>query len=336
MSSAPAVEAHVEVAAAAPARQRAGASTLARDVMVLGLIWGSSVVFQRTAVAEIEPVPLVGLRIVAALFFFVPFLPRVWRALAGRPRVMLDVGIVGALNPALCGVLSGLALQFASSGLVAVLISLGPLLTALLAKLMLDEPPLRRGQVAGLACAFGGVALLILTRSTGLSDVAAGDLRGHLFALAIALLMAIAGVYNRRRLSGTDALAMAAGQNAGALLVIAPAALLLADPVDLGTISAGTWIAVVISGTIGLGASFVMFQAMIARHGPTAAMLALYTMPVAAAALGALFLGEAITATMVAGAGFVLAGVVLFTWRRTPTPNPPVKGSGLRGRLAGR
>ena len=74
--------------------------------------------------------------------------------------------------------------------------------------------------------------------------------------------------------------------------------------------------AIVPSGTVGLGASFVLYQAMIGRHGPTAAMLALYTMPVVAAGLGALVLDETITAPMAGGAALVLGGVFLFTSRR--------------------
>lgn len=292
-------------------------AALARDVGVLGVIWGSSVVFQRMAVAEVEPLPLITMRLVAAVGFFLPFLPflpRVCRGLVGWARLR-DVGIVGALNPTLCGILAAMALQYASSGLVAVLISLGPLLTALLARLLLDEPPLSRRQMAGLGAAFCGVILLIATRSTGLAADAGGDLRGHGLALAIALAMAVSSVYNRRRLVGTDALAMAAGQNAGGLLLVAPMALLLGEPIALGELSGRAWLAIVASGTFGLGASFVLFQAMIARHGPTAAMLALYTMPIAATALGALVLGELVTAPMGGGAALVLLGVVLFTRR---------------------
>ena len=298
---------------------RAPASALARDVVVLGLIWGSSVVFQRIAVAEIESVPLIALRLLAAVAFFLPFLPRVWRGLAGSPRRLFDVGFTGALNPTFCGILSGLALQFASSGLVAVLISLGPLFTALLAKLTLDEPPLGRKRLGGLAVAFGGVALLIATRSTGLGDGADGDLRGHALALTIALAMAVAAVYARRHLAGVDPLAGSAGQNMGGLLLIGPVAVLLAGtPVgafEPGAVSRLAWLAIVASGTFGLGGSFVLYLGLIARHGPTAAMLALYVMPIFATVLGAIFLGETITAPMAAGAALVLAGVVLFTCR---------------------
>jgi len=313
-----------ERARVAPGRTERGdgRAALARDVSVLGLVWGASVVFQRFAVAEVEPLPLVALRMLAGLLFFAPFLPRIRRGLAGSRRRLLDVGVVGALNPAFCGILSGYALQFASSGLVAVLISLGPLLTALLAKLLLDEPPLGKSRLAGLALAFGGVALLIATRSTGLEGESGAPsassgraLLGQGLALTIAVAMAIATVYNRRRLGGVDPLAVAAGQIAAGLLLVVPVTLLVGGLPVPAEISGRSWLAIVASGTVGLGASFVLFQGMIGRHGPTAAMLALYTMPVVAAVLGALFLDETISPPMAGGGALVLAGVVLFTRR---------------------
>jgi drug/metabolite transporter (DMT)-like permease len=297
------------------APRRGSASALARDVTVLGLIWASSVVFQRVAVAEIDPLSLVAVRITAAVAFFLPFLPRIRRGLAGGPRRLLDVLVIGGLNPAASGVLTGMALQVASSGLVAVLISLAPLMTALLAMLLRDEQRLGRSQVVGLAVAFGGVSILIATRSTGLGDALAGDLRGHALALTVALTMAVSTIYTRRRLRGIDPLSAAAGQNAAGLLIAAPVALVIGETVAWSTISAQTWVAVIVSGTVGLAASFVLFLGMIERHGSTGSLLALYVMPVGATILGALFLGETITPPMAAGAALVLAGVVLFTRR---------------------
>jgi drug/metabolite transporter (DMT)-like permease len=294
-----------------PAHHKVSTPALARDVVVLGLVWGGSVVLQRFAVGEIAPLPLLTLRLITALVFFLPFLPRIRRGLAGSPRRLLDLTIIGAQNPFITGIGSAIALQFASSGLVGVLGSLGPLFSALLAKLVLQEPPLTRAQVAGLGAALGGVVLLIATGSTGL-DVQ-GDLRGHALALGIALVMATCTVYSRLRLGGTDPLAAAAGQIGGAFVLAVPALLIWSEPVDLGAISLEAWLAVVLSGGVGLSASFILFLGMIERHGPTAALLALYVMPVAATALGALFLGETVTLAMSAGAGLVLAGVVMFT-----------------------
>ena len=303
--------------AARPAEPPAHAvpTTLLRDVVLLGAIWGSSVMFQRMAVAEVAPLPLVILRLAAALLFFAPFLPRVWRGLTASRRRFLDVCLVGTVNPCLCGILSAQALLYASSGLVAVLISLAPLLTALLATLVLGERIPSRIQLAGLAAAFAGVAVLLVTRSTGLGPFQDGDLRGHAMALAVALLMAVVTVYARLRLSGSDPLAMAAGQIIGGLLVSVPVTLLLGETITLAEVSIQTWVAIVASGSVGLGASFVLFLGMIERHGPTASLLALYVMPVAAATLGALFLDETIAPSMVVGAALVLLGVVLFTRR---------------------
>jgi drug/metabolite transporter (DMT)-like permease len=87
----------------------------------------------------------------------------------------------------------------------------------------------------------------------------------------------------------------------------------LGGRVVIGTVTLQGWLAVTLSGAIGLSASFVLFLRMIARHGPTTSTLALYVMPVAASLLGALFLRESITSPMIAGSTLVLTGVFLFT-----------------------
>src|SRR6266705_2846358 len=85
--------------------------SLTRDVVALGLIWGSSVVFQRIALAEMGPLPLVTLRLLCALAYFVPFVPRVLRGLSLGPRALFAMLVVGALNPGASGVFLALALE---------------------------------------------------------------------------------------------------------------------------------------------------------------------------------------------------------------------------------
>ena len=59
-----------------------------RDVVVVGLIWGASVFLQRVAVSEIDPLPMVTLRLLAAVTFFLPVLRRVVRGVAHQPRLL--------------------------------------------------------------------------------------------------------------------------------------------------------------------------------------------------------------------------------------------------------
>jgi drug/metabolite transporter (DMT)-like permease len=291
------------------------ATTLLRDVVLLGLTWGASVVLQRLAVAEIPPLTMVTLRLLAALLFFVPFGAKVWRWLRTQRQLLPDLLLLGALNPTLSALFSALALQYASSGLVAILASLAPLLAALIGQVLPGKEQLGRRQVAGLIAAFSGVAMLLGTGHVGLGETWQGDIRGHLLALAVALVLALASVYTDWRLAGREPLPLAAGQMLGGLIVLAPFNLLLHTPFDPATISTQAWLAVLLSGGIGLGASFILLAKMIHRHGPTGALLAVNVTPVAAGGLGILLLGETVTLPLVVGAGLVLAGIFLFTRR---------------------
>ena len=285
---------------------------LARDVALMGTVWGLSVVLQRAALAELAPVPLAALRLAAALCFFLPFACRIRRGLGARPRVLAEIAALGALNPALSTVLSALALQFASSGLVALLTSLGPIFAALLSGLPGPGEPPGRGRLGGMALAFAGVAVLVASGSSGLGPGSEGDYRGYALGLGLALTLALAAVYARRRLAGVDPVAVAAGQvSAGLLLVLTPL-LVVGQPVDPSGLSGETWAAIALSGAIGLGGAFVLLSDMVNRHGAAGALLTLYVVPVVAGAAGVLLLGETITAAMLAGAGLVAAGLLLF------------------------
>ena len=281
--------------------------------MLLGVAWGASIMLQRLAVAEVPPLPLVTLRLLAAVAVFVPFAARVGRAVAARPRLLFHFCLVGALNPVLSGLFTALALQRASSGLVAVLQTLSPISTAALAHLLLREEAPGRQSLAGLAVALGGVVLLLLTASSGLGAGPASDVGGLLLAMGAPLAASLGSIYVRQHLRGTPPLVAAGGQITAACLLALPVSVLARQQPVLAEISGRAWLAIVLSGAIGLSASFVLFVHMIGRRGPTAALLATYVMPVVAAVLGVLVLGETITPPMLAGSALVLVGVVIFT-----------------------
>jgi drug/metabolite transporter (DMT)-like permease len=274
------------------------------------------VLLQRVAVAEVAPVPLVALRLVCAALVLLPFAGRLRQAIAGRPRLILDFFAIGVLNPVLSGAFTALALQRASSGVVAVLQTLSPIATAAVAYVFLREETPGWQRLCGLLVALGGVALLVVTGTSGLPGESTGDVSGLLFALAGPLTVSVAAVYVRRNLSGISALVTASGQITAACLVAVIVAMLAGGQVTLADISSRVWFAIFLSGAIGLSASFVLFVRMIGRHGPTAAVLATYVMPVVATLLGVMILGETITPPMLAGSLLVLVGVVVFSQAR--------------------
>lgn len=296
---------------------RSTPASLARDIALLGFFWGASVMFQRLGVSELEPVALVTLRVAAAVAFFVPFAPRVVRALARSPRTVADTLLMGVLNPGASGVLSALALTHASTGVAAVIMSTSPIFTALAGRFVLDEPPLTRRQFGGMVLAFGGVAVLVVTRTSGVVGADGSDPRGIFYSLAVVVVTSVAVIWSRRRLMGFDPIAAAGGQNVGGLLAIGGVAIGIGQPIPVAELTPILWVAIVFSGTIGLGLAFALYVAMIQRHGTVPSMMAMYAMPVVAAVLGAVVLGEMITLSMLAGGALVLGGVIVFTTSRS-------------------
>jgi drug/metabolite transporter (DMT)-like permease len=281
--------------------------------VLLGIAWGASITLQRLAVSEVPPLPLVALRLLAAVAVFVPFAVRIARAVGARPRLLFHFCLIGTLNPLLSGLLTALALQRAASGVVAVLQTLSPISTAAFAYLLLREEAPGRQSLAGLAVAFGGVVLLLVTAGSGGGGGPAGDVGGLVLAMGAPLAASLGAIYIRQHLRGTPPLVAAGGQLTAACLLALPVSVIAGQQPVLADISGGAWVAIILSGAIGLSAAFVLFVHMIARHGPTAALLATYVMPVVATMLGVLLLGETITPPMLVGSALVVVGVVIFT-----------------------
>jgi drug/metabolite transporter (DMT)-like permease len=127
-------------------------------------------------------------------------------------------------------------------------------------------------------------------------------------------MLALSGVYASRKLGTCPLLPVAAGEVLGGLLVMVPLSLFMnsAGAFDPSVVSPSAWLAVFFSGSIGLGASFVLLAKMLRQHGPTASLLGVNVTPLAATGFGVLLLGEMLTPSLICGAALVMAGIYLF------------------------
>ncbi len=289
-------------------------------ILLAGLSLGSSAVMVRVGIQEWPPLLQVLLRFALTMLLFALALGVARRALPRDPAAWRDIAISGLSNTAVPVIAFTLALQYISAGVFGVLLALYPLLTAVLAHLLLAHEKLTRWQAAGLALAFGGTLLLVLTGTTGLG--AAGDLRGHLLTLAGVVIAAAGLVFTRARLQAHDSLVVTAGQVAVSLPVIALA--ILAAPLapdglagsagGAGLLAAITWrgwLSVIYSALAGSFAGYLLLIILTRRYGATAGALPGYLMPVVSGLLGALLLGEVISLPLVGSAALVLVGVVM-------------------------
>jgi drug/metabolite transporter (DMT)-like permease len=279
------------------------------ELLLLGALWGASFLFMRLGAADFGPLALVFVRVAGAAAMLLPILlvrgegPALrqhWRAIA----------VVGIVNSALPFLLYTMAALVLTAALMAVFNATAPIWGALVARLWLGDK-LGPSRALGLAIGVAGVVGL----SWGKADFKPG-LQGVSPALGIAACLGASVLYgiganvSRRYLAGVPPMAVAAGsQLSAALLLLVPAA--LAWP----TIApdAAAWAS---AGTLALactGLAYVLYFRLIAHAGAANAISVTFLIPAFAMLWGWLFLAERPTLGMLLGCAVILLGTALST-----------------------
>ena len=271
-------------------------------LVVLSAIWGSSFLFIKLGVDELEPTVVALGRLFVGAAILLPIAATRGGLGLLRPHLR-TVATLGLLNNALPFWLFGFAETRISSGLAAVIQAAAPIFTVLLA-IRLDPTQRATGtRLAGIAVGFVGVALLVGAQ-TG------GQVVGAIAVLAASLCYAVSALFAGKRARTIPPLHLAAGQLGCGLLLMAPFGLLqLPDEAP----PAKAVLAIVALGALGSALAYVLYFALIARAGASRAILVTYLVPAFALVYGAVFLDEKVTASAVAGLVLILAGTTLAT-----------------------
>lgn len=185
-----------------------------------------------------------------------------------------------------------------------------PAVVAVLSWLLLKERiTLRVG--AGIACAVGGIALVSFGKHAS-GDL--GSVVGNLLLLGAVTCEAIYVVIGKKLTGNVSPKRISALINLWGLLLVTPLGLWQALSFDFGSVSAGHWWLLVFYS---LAASMVTVWLWMTglKHVP-ASQAGVFTvmLPVAAAAVGVVFLGERFSAAQAGAFALALMGVVLATW----------------------
>jgi drug/metabolite transporter (DMT)-like permease len=273
------------------------------DLVVLGVIWGSSFLFMRIAAPEFGPVSLVTVRVgIAAVFLLITLaliggFTEMWR----KAGALIALGL---LNSVIGFCLFAYAVLYLTSGFAAMLNSTVPLFGAVVAYLWLGEKLTPR-RIAGLIAGFVGVLVLVWGR---VSFGAGGAGFAVLAGLTASLSYAIGASFTKKHLSGVDALVTAAGSHLAATAILLPPALLY-WPRD--SPSTRSWLSAIALGTICTGVAYILFFRLIARVGPTRTITVTYLIPVFAMIWGLAILHEPVTARMILACVVIFAGTAL-------------------------
>src|SRR5512146_1024726 len=267
------------------------------------VIWGSTFLAIRVAVASIPPLLMMAARHLTAGALVYAYM-RTRREPAPPRRMWVPALVAGAL----CfwgghGLLAW-AEQRVSSGMAALLVALEPVIMVLLARRAKQEGRISGRTLAGLVLGIAGVAVLMPVD-------ARGELVAALAVLLGAVLWSVGAIYARGAVSGVSSGMYSAMQMlAGGVLLLGVGAA-FGERVSLGSVSMRSVVAlgylIVFGSVIAFSAyTWLMRVSTAARVGTHA-----YVNPIIAVVLGWALGGEVVTVRMLVGAVIVLASVLL-------------------------
>lgn len=290
-------------------------------LVALAAIWGSSFMFIKVAVRELTPGEVVFGRVMVGTLTLLPVVPFTvgWRRLGSEVRrFALPLIVIGTFNASLPFWLLAWSEKRLDSGLAAVLQASTPLFTALFAFGFSRGDRVTGGRLVGVFIGFLGVLLLVGAQPSG-------DVLSALAVLGTAACYAGSALYAGVRMRGASPIVTSFGTLLVATLTMLPLGVTQLPGHMPGWKVIGSVIAL---GALGLSLAYLLYFGLIASAGASYAVLVTYLVPALALGYGAIFLGEAVTATAVGGLLLILAGVALGTGtlrlpRRAPAPETP-------------
>ena len=275
------------------------------DLTLLAALWGGSFLFMRYAVPDFGVVPLIWLRVALASICLLPLL-LMKRQFGALRRQAGALTVMGLFNSGLPFLLIAWATLSITAGLASIMNAMTPVFTALIGALWLGDR-LDGRRSLGLLLGLAGVALLAADKA----DFRPGGSGWAIVAMLLATACyGFAANHTRRYLQGVPALVNATGTQLVSALVLLPPAL-WSWPERMPGL--GPWLAALVLGVACSALAYLLFFRLIARVGASRAVTVTFLVPVFGTLWGALFLGEPVTASMLAGGAVVLLGTGLAT-----------------------
>lgn len=276
-------------------------------LLALVVMWGSSFMFNRIAVASLPPLTVVAGRIGIAAIVLIVIVHALGKRLPPPGRDWWPYLVIAIIGNAVPFYLITWGQQVVESALAGILIAIMPLATILLAHFLIAGEHLTRQRVAGFIIGFSGI--LLLMGPDALAGVGGDGLRivSQLAVLGGALCYALQSVLTRLIIKG-DILVAAAATLLIAAVIAVPVALLLDRPWLLAP-TASSVAAVVWLGVGPTALATVLYFMLIRSAGPTFMSLVNYLSPGVAVILGLLVLGETPQVYAYIGLALILAGL---------------------------
>ncbi|MEM7441756.1 MAG: DMT family transporter [Pseudomonadota bacterium] len=301
------------------AAQSSGRQAWAYLLLILSpLFMASNVVFGRDAVETVPPIGLAFWRWVLAFAILLPF---AWPGLRRHGTSLLRAWplllVLGALGMGVCGAFVYIGLQHTTATHAGLIYAASPIFILIIGAVFIGER-LSLIQCLGVVLAVFGV-VVILTHGAPQQLLSFRVNVGDVWVLVATVAWAVYSVLLKRKSLSVPTIPLFAAIALAGVICLAPFYVwetLAGRPVVPTTDALTSVLAVAFIASV---LAFGAYQQGIAVIGPSRAGMFMYLMPVYAALLAIVFLGERFELFHLVGLGFILPGLVLATlvprWR---------------------
>lgn len=284
--------------------------------VVVCCVWGTVWLFIKLGLRDLPPVSFAGIRLAVAVAVL---LPVVVARRKGFPKGVRDIAFVAGTGLLLLGLNYALLFwgaQFIPSGLTAVLQAATPVFGLAFAHLLLPEERFTLAKLGSLAIGVAGVAVIF---SDQLRVAGWSALAGSAAVACGAVCVALAYVIVKARGSHLDPLTLMTGQMLSAMIpLLAFGFAREGNPLHFRWTPTAT-ASLLYLALVGSVAAFGLNYWLLRRMGAMKLLLMSIPEPLIAVVLGALVLGETLTARTALGGALILASVALLLPRRDAT-----------------
>lgn len=273
----------------------------------LALLWGPSFLVIKIGLEDIPPITLAAARVAIAavvLYGLVRLSGARMPRDAGFWKRFTVMGIIANVVPFS---LLMLGETVAPSSIAAIFNGFAPVVTVIVAHLVIPEERITPLTSIGILLGFAGILLLFLP--TAMEGVEGNDvLLGMLAFTGMSIGYGVSVVYSRVKLRGRPRYVGPTAQLASASLFLIPIAL-LAEGSRLHIPNLDSTLALLWLALVATALAYVVYYALLEIAGATFLSLVTFLIPPIGVLLGVLLLGETLEWNAILGCGLILGGV---------------------------
>ena len=281
------------------------------EMLVLALIWGGSFLSIRIALDEISPLMSVAHRVTWAMLVLWVVVAVMRIPLPRNPRIWFAFLVMGLLNNVIPFVLMAWGQLHIESGLTSILNAFTAVVGVVMAALFFSDERLTPRKIIGVVLGFFGVAVAI-----GLENFKNFDLRSlaQLAVIGGTVAYAVAGVWARKNLVGMPPQLAAAGMLTGATVIMLPLVYFV-EGLPTFDLHPRTLVAIGYYAVIATATAYLLYYRVLAMAGSGNLMLVTLLVAPVAITLGAVVLGEKLSANAFVGFVILAVGLIILDGR---------------------